>query len=80
MKATTWSHAELYGVEGWQFESMIPMLEMRKKLADKQLQKLVMMDTKAMDSEAYSLHQRHIIAVSKAVDFNQELINDIERS
>jgi len=79
MKATTWSHAQLYGVESWQFQSMIPMLQTRKELAGKQLQKLVMMDTSTMDAEAYSLHQRHIMAVSKAVDFNNELISDIER-
>jgi len=79
MKATTWSHAQLYGVESWQFHDMLPMLQRRKGLAGQQLCKLVSMDTSAMDAEAYSLHQRHIMAVSKAVDFNNELIADIER-
>ena len=78
MKATTWSHAELYGVESWQFQSMIPMLQMRKELAGQQLCKLVAMDTSSMDAEAYSLHQRHIMAVSKAIDFNNELISMIK--
>ena len=79
MKAITWKHIDLYGVSGCQFHDMLPMLQRRKELAGQQLCKLVSMDTSAMDAEAYSLHQRHIMAVSKAVDFNNELISDIER-
>lgn len=73
MKVTKWTHRELYGVSGAYFANMIPMLEERKRLACEHLQKLVH-DT---EPEDYSKHQRQIFAVNKAIEFNQELIDDI---
>ena len=73
MKVTKWTHRELYGESGAYFANIITMLEERKRLACEHLQKLV----HHTEPEDYSKHQRQIFAVNKAIEFNQELIDDI---
>ena len=81
MKTISWSHYELYGVSGAEFDEMIPFLQRRKDLAIAHHHALVHdTNTSAMDTEAYAKHQRHITAVGRAIDFNQDLIDDILRS
>lgn len=77
MKEITYTHKELYGMDGSLFVDDLPFINKRIDILKANFQRLVHHTEAPKDKEGYSKHQQRIRAVNKAIDFWRELKEDI---